>query len=190
MAPKHPYPAALEDVTTVYQHLLQQWPAASLAVGGSSAGGNLTIALVQQLVSQGLAVPGAIYLGTPGAELSKVGDSFYTNHGVDRNLVAFDGLTEAAIQLYAGNLALDDPRISPVYGDFAGFPPAFLVTGTRDLMLSATARTHIKLRMAGAIADILVFEGVSHADYGTEAASPESILTYGELGTFLLKHLK
>jgi acetyl esterase/lipase len=50
-------------------------------------------------------------------------------------------------------------------------PPTFLLTGTRDLFLSNTARTHIKLRQAGAVADLLVYEGVSHGDYATEAAS-------------------
>jgi acetyl esterase/lipase len=190
MAPKHPYPAALDDVMAVYKYLLSQRPAPSMVMGGSSAGGNLTLALVQQLILQGLDVPGALYAGTPGAELSKAGDSFYTNDGVDRNLVTYDGLTEAAIRLYAGDYDLNDPLISPVYGDFNGFPPTLLVTGTRDLMLSATARAHIKLRQAGAVADILVYEGVSHADYAFEAASPESLHAYAELNAFLLQHLR
>ncbi len=64
------------------------------------------------------------------------------------------------------------------------------MTGTRDLLLSATARTHIKLRQAGAVADILVYEGASHGDYGFEATSPESLHAYAELNGFLLQHLQ
>ena len=45
------------------------------------------------------------------------------------------------------------------------------------------------LRAAGVAADLFVFEGVSHGDYALEATSPESVLTYAELGKFLLQHL-
>ena len=111
------------------------------------------------------------------------------NDGVDRLLVTYDGLVEAAVRLYANGRDLKDPLVSPLYGDFHGFPPTLLVTGTRDLLLSATARAHIKLRQAGVVADILVYEGMSNGDYGVEAASPESLHAYAELNAFLLQHL-
>jgi acetyl esterase/lipase len=79
--------------------------------------------------------------------------------------------------------------VSPVYGSFDGFPPTFLVTGTRDLLLSATARTHSKIRRAGSVADLLVLEGVGHGDYMNPLDSPESRFTYRELGKFLSQHL-
>ena len=145
--------------------------------------------MVQFLVELGVDVPGALYLGTPGADMSKTGDSYYMNDGVDRLLVTYDGLVEAAVRLYANGRDLKDPLVSPLYGDFHGFPPTLLVTGTRDLLLSATARAHIKLRQAGVVADILVYEGMSHGDYGVEAASPESLHAYAELNAFLLQHL-
>lgn len=84
----------------------------------------------------------------------------------------------------------NDARVSPIYGSFEGFPPTLLVTGTRDLLLSDTARTHVKLREAGATADLLVFEGMSHADYLIEFASPESQHFVGELDRFFAAHLR
>jgi acetyl esterase/lipase len=122
--------------------------------------------------------------------LSGSGDTFHTNQGVDRNIPTYDGVLEAMFELFAGGLDLKDPRISPIYGDFAGFPPTFLVTGTRDLFLSNTVRTHTKLRQAGAVADILVLEGVSHADYLVELASPESQLFLSELDRFFTQYLR
>jgi len=190
MAPEYPYPAAIDDVVTVYRHLLTQRPARSMAMGGSSAGGGITLSAIQQLIELEVDVPGALYIGTPGSDLSKTGDTFYTNQGVDRNIPTYDGMVEAMIRLYAGDHDLKDPRISPIYGDFVGFPPTMLVTGTRDLFLSNTVRTHTKLRQAGAVADILVFEGVSHADYLVETASPESQFFLEELGRFFSQHLR
>ena len=92
--------------------------------------------------------------------------------------------------MYPGDNDLKDPLYSPVYGDFHGFPPTFLLTGTRDLFLSNTVRAHIKLRQAGAVADLLVYEDVSHGDYATEATSPESLHAYAEMNAFPLRHLQ
>ena len=189
MAPRHPYPAAVDDVVTVYRHLLTQRPARSMAMGGASAGGGITMSAVQQIIKLDVNVPGALYLGTPGSDLSGTGDTFHTNQGVDRNIPTYDGIVEAMVSLYAGDLDLKDPLISPIYGDFVGFPPTILVSGTRDLFLSNTVRTHTKLRQAGVVADLLVFEGVSHADYLVELASPESQLFLAELDRFFAQHL-
>jgi len=190
MAPKHPYPAAVDDVVTVYKHLLTQRPARSMAMGGSSAGGGLTLNAVQQLIKQNIDVPSALFVGTPGSDLSGTGDTFYTNRGVDRNIPVYEGTIEAMLQLYADGHDLKDPRISAIYGDFHGFPPTILVTGTRDLFLSNTARTHIKLLQAGAVADLLVYEGVSHGDYLHVLAAPEAQHFLEMLDRFFTKHLQ
>ena len=190
MPPEHPFPAGMEDVVVVYRHLLEQHPATSLALGGTSAGGGLILATTIKLIELGVDLPGALYAGTPWTDLTKTGDSYITNQGVDRLLITYDGLLEGAAHLYAGSIDLKDPLISPVYGTFHDFPPTFLVTGTRDLFLSHTARTHTKMRAAGVAADLLVFEGVSHGDYAFEPTSPESLQTYAELSAFLLRHLQ
>ncbi|MGB3717939.1 MAG: alpha/beta hydrolase [Candidatus Promineifilaceae bacterium] len=189
MAPRHPYPAAVDDVVTVYRHLLTQRPARSMAMGGSSAGGGITLSVVQKFIELGVDVPGALFVGTPGSDLSGTGDTFHTNQGVDRNIPTYDGFIEAAVRLYADGRDMKDPQISPIYGDFHGFPPTLLATGTRDLFLSNTVRTHIKLRQAGSVADILVYEGVSHGDYLHELASPESQHFLAELNRFFVQHL-
>ncbi len=189
MPPQHPFPAGLDDVLAVWEHVLATHSATSVALGGVSAGSGLVLAAVHKLIGAGHQTPGALYAGTPWTDLTRTGDSYYTNEGVDRLLVGYDGILASAAHLYAGVHDLTDPLISPVYGDFTGFPPTFLVTGTRDLFLSNTVRTHTKLRAAGVTADLLVFEGVSHGDYALEATSPESLLTYAELNSFLLQHL-
>jgi acetyl esterase/lipase len=190
MPPQHPSPAAVDDVVAVFQALREDRRAGSMAMGGSSAGGNVTLCAVQRLIELGASTPGALYVGTPAADLNWNGDTTATNQGVDRNISTPDGTIAAATRLYAGKLQPNDPRVSPIYGSFDGFPPTLLVTGTRDLLLSDTARTHIKLREAGAKADLLVYEGMSHADYLIETASPESQHFIGELDRFFATHLR
>ncbi|MEH6558010.1 MAG: alpha/beta hydrolase [Oceanicoccus sp.] len=190
MPPSHPFPAAVDDVLAVYKHLLKSMPATSIAIGGTSAGGGLALASVHKFKAEQLELPAAIYTGTPWADLSKTSDSLYTNEGIDRVLVAYEGLLKAGALLYADGNDLKHPLISPVYGDFSGFPPVYMVTGTRDMLLSDTARVHRKLRIAGITADLNVYEGMSHAGYAFNPGSPESKQTYSEMKIFLSTHLR
>jgi len=190
MPPEHPFPAAVDDVVAVWKSLLRDRPAKSMALGGTSAGGGLTLASTLRFMELSLETPGALWVGTPWADLTKTGDSQFTNEGIDRMLVSYHGVLEGAAKLYANGRDLKTPLISPVYGEFKGFPPTYLVTGTRDLFLSDTVRVHRKMRVAGVVADLNVYEGVSHGEYAAVVDSPELQQAYGELGAFLLKHLQ
>ncbi len=189
MPPEHPFPAAIGDVVAVWRSLLDDRPAKSMALGGTSAGGGLTLASTLRFVELGLEAPGALWTGTPWSDLTKTGDSHFTNEGIDRILVTYHGLLEGAAKLYADGRDLKTPLISPVYGDFKGFPPTYLVTGTRDLFLSDTVRVHRKMRVAGVVAELNVYEGVSHGEY-MFTDSPELQQAFGELEAFLLRHLQ
>ena len=189
MPPEHPFPAAVDDVVAVYREVLKDLAPGQIAIGGTSAGGGLSLAAIHHMNALDLPVPGAVYLGTPWADLTDTSDSLHTLEGIDRILVTYDGMLAAAAKLYAAGTPLTDPLISPVYGDFTGFPPTYLVTGTRDMLLSDTARVHRKLKVAGVVADLNVYEGLSHAEYML-VGSPENQQTYGELAQFLAMHLE
>jgi acetyl esterase/lipase len=79
--------------------------------------------------------------------------------------------------------------LSPIYGDFHGFPPAILMTGTRDLLLSDTVRAHRKLRRASVTADLHVLEGLSHAQhlYDPTLTVPKEV--FDEIARFFDAHL-
>ena len=191
MPPEHPAPAGLDDVTTVWRHLLKTRTAGSIAMGGTSAGGGLTLGSTHKFKDLGLDLPGALYIGTPGGDCHKTGDSHFINDGRDRALVSWDGVLKIICEdLYPGELGSEHPYISPIRGEFDNFPPSYLISGTRDLLLSDTVIVHRKLRRAGIEADLHVYEGQSHADYSKVWNSPESYEHYAELNAFLLKHLK
>ena len=190
MPPAHPFPAAVDDTVAVYRALLERYKAKHIAFGGTSAGGGLALATVHQLKNLKQPLPGAIYAGTPWADLTKTGDTLFTNEGIDRVLVTYDGSLGASARLYANGHDIKDPLLSPVYGDFTDFPPTILISGTRDMFLSDTARTHRKMRVAGVVADLHVFEALSHAGYVFDLEAPESIQVYGEVAAFLKLHLR
>lgn len=189
MPPDAYFPAALDDAIAVYKAALKTTPAKNIAFFGTSAGGALALEMVLRAREQGLPMPGAIAPGTPMSDVTKTGDSFYTNEMVDNILVSRDGFCDAAAVIYAKGHDLKDPLLSPVYGDMHGFPPAILTTGTRDLLLSNTVRVHRKLRRAGVEAQLQVYEGQSHAQYEFDDRVPETKEAFGEIAAFFGKHL-
>jgi acetyl esterase/lipase len=189
MPPHYPFPAAVNDATAVYQEILKAHSANSIIIGGTSAGGGLALAAVHQFRNLDIPLPGAIYAGTPWADLTKTGDTLYSNERLDRVLLTYDGGLGSAARLYAGDHDMRDPLISPVYGDFRVFPPTILTTGTRDMFLSDVARTHRKLRESDVVAELHVYEGLSHAGYLVSPDTPESLSMYREIGAFINRFL-
>ena len=189
MPPEAFFPAALDDCVSVWKSTAETVDPARTAVFGTSAGGALTLALVLRAKQEGLPLPAAIAPGTPMSDVTKTGDTFYTNELLDNILVSRDGFCDAATRFYANGHDLADPLLSPVYGDMSGFPPAILTSGTRDLLLSNTVRVHRKLRQAGVDASLQVYEGQSHAHYIFNDAAPETREAFEEIADFFDRRL-
>jgi acetyl esterase/lipase len=185
MPPDHPYPAGLDDCVAVYRALLRDHRPSDIIVGGASAGGNLATALILRARDEGLPLPAAAVILTPGIDFTNAGDSFHTNAGVDTIL---GGGGEMPIHdLYAGGHDPTDPYVSPVFADFTkGFPPTLLASGTRDLLLSNTVRMHRALRAAGVPADLHVMEAAPHG--GFQGTAPEDDDLVRELQEFIAAH--
>ena len=61
LAPEHPYPAALDDCVAAYRALLAKGISPGhIAIGGDSAGGNLTLVTALKLKALGLPLPEAV----------------------------------------------------------------------------------------------------------------------------------
>lgn len=188
-APEFPAPAARNDIIDVWKELLKTRSAQSMVMGGSSAGGSLSVLVNQALNQQGVATPAALYVGTPGVDMTMTGDSRYFNEGLDHILGSWRGLSSAMVDAYIGEIDPSDPIVSPINGSFDSFPPVYLITGTRDLLLSDTVRLHRELKRAGAHAELNVYEGQSHGDYAAAFGTPESKEHYQALSEFFLTHL-
>jgi epsilon-lactone hydrolase len=189
MPPDFPYPAALDDAMAVWKEIIKTTNPRKTAIFGTSTGGGMTLAMVLRAKQEGLPLPAAIAPGTPWADLTKTGDTYYTNEQVDNAIVSYDGLLADMAKLYANGHDLKDPMLSPVYGDYHGFPPSILTSGTRDLFLSNTVRVHRKMRGAGVDAQLHVFEGQSHAQYLSDPSVPETKEYFDEVTRFLVQHL-
>jgi monoterpene epsilon-lactone hydrolase len=184
--PMHRFPAALDDCVAVYRELLKLHRAEDIVISGGSAGGNLTAATALRIRDEGLPWPAAVAMATPCTDGTFVSDTLATLAQLDTVLKP-DAMAEFWA-VYAGGHDRRDPYLSPVYADFTkGFPPAWLQSGTRDLLLSDTVRLHRALRRAGVEAQLHVFEAMPHGGFG--GASPEDADMTTELKAFFELHL-
>lgn len=161
LAPEHPFPAALEDALKIWDHLmLTGYGARDIIVAGDSAGGNLALTLVHKLKQQERLLPRGLVLLSPWTDLTASGKTHQTKANIDPILNAryLEEVTEA----YAGGQDLSDPLISPLFGDFTGFPPAYIQVGGNEILLSDSTRLHKKMLKADVSAHLEIFHGMWH----------------------------
>jgi epsilon-lactone hydrolase len=140
LAPEHPFPAALEDALTVWHFVREQGIAARhIAVGGDSAGGGLTLALIGQLQVAGEELPACAWLLSPWTDLTMSGSTLATKDSVDP-LIHGGYLRELADAYLQGNLDRRDPRVSPLYADLTDLPPILIQVGSDETLLADATR--------------------------------------------------
>jgi monoterpene epsilon-lactone hydrolase len=140
LAPEHPYPAAHEDAMTAWRFLRKQGiPARNIAVGGDSAGGNLTITLINRLRSAGEEQPACAWLASPWTDLTMSGPSLETKDAVDP-LIHKAYLEELASAYAPAPVDRKDPLISPLFADLHGFPPTLIQVGSEETLLDDAVR--------------------------------------------------
>jgi acetyl esterase len=151
-APENQFPAAVRDTVAAFEYAHRHARDLGadpdrVAVGGDSAGGNLAAVTAQQAVRAGGPVPAfqlLMYLPTdlstrrPSRDLFAHGSTF-----TDRNyLWALDNYVPP-------DADLTDPLLSPLHGDLAGLPPAYIGTAGFDPVRDDGEEYADALRAAG-----------------------------------------
>ena len=145
LAPENPYPAALEDAMNVWDHLMYHgYGARDIIIAGDSAGGNLALALTLKLKEQGRLLPRGLVLFSPWTDLTMSGKSHKEKAELDPILSA--EYLQRCRESYAPEMELKNPLISPVFGDFTGFPPTYIQVGTNEILLSDSTKLQRQLQ--------------------------------------------
>lgn len=161
LAPEHPYPAAGEDAMKAWDYLmLLGYGAKDVILTGDSAGGNMALALTLRLKEEDRLLPGGIVLMSPWTDLTSSGESFETRADLDP--VLNRAYIDRMIRNYAPDRDLRDPLISPLYGNFEGFPPTYVQAGENEILLSDAQRLYRVLADANVPARLDVYPGMWH----------------------------
>ena len=162
LAPEAPYPAALEDALAAWRFLRDQgYAPGSIAIGGDSAGGNLTLALMLRLRAMGEALPAAAWLVSPWLDLRMTGKTLDSKADIDP-LISRDYLTGLAAAFLAGHDP-GDPDVSPLYADLAGLPPVLIQVGSSETLLDDAVRGAAALGAAEVRTTLEIWPRMIHA---------------------------
>ena len=185
VAPEHPYPAALEDAVASYQWLLDKgYYGEQIIVAGDSAGGGLAMALCMYLKDHHMPMPGGVVAMSPWTDLTASGESYETNYERDP---LFGNTKDSLIYVndYAGDHDKMDCYISPLFGDFRGFPPMLIQVGSLEMLLSDSVSVAAKAREQGIRVRLSIYEGMFHVFQMAYLNIPESKKAWAEVGKFI-----
>jgi len=164
MGPEHAFPAASQDVESVFRELLKQYKPENIGIYGCSSGGNLTAMAMAWFQKQRLPRPGAIGILCATADILWSGDSSYLAPFLGGGQSDFPPRPRNLISPYLKKVDSRDPLVSPVFFPeiLSRFPPTLFITGTRSMELSGAVYAHTQLIKAGNIAELHVWEGMWH----------------------------
>jgi len=141
VAPKHPYPAALEDAVLAYKWLLEQgYLPENIIIAGDSAGGGLTLATALYIRDNDMPMPAALITMSAWTDLNY----------------------KRRTPVYVGNGRADDPYISPLYGEYNDFPPMLMQVGGNEMILNDTVKVAHKAKIAGVTVRQTTYPGMFH----------------------------
>ncbi len=173
LAPEHPFPAAVEDVVSVWKNLTAAHPSVKhWLLGGDSAGGGLALALLQEIKRLALVRPAGTFLFSPWADLS-------ADHKEHRLLEKKDPYLDVAIirqwgEQYAGK-NLRHPLASVIHGEYEHAGPVLLQVGTHEVLYQDACMLKEKLEKAqGVSLHFSIWEGMFHGFQMCEGMFPEA----------------
>jgi acetyl esterase len=184
MGPEHPFPAAVDDALDGFRWVRDHaqeigGDPARAAVGGDSAGGNLSAVVSQQCAALGEPGPCLQLLIYPATDLSRESAS-YASYG--------EGfyLTRRRIEwfkdLYIPVEERADPRASPLLNeDLAGQPPTHLITAGFDPLRDEGRAYAEALQTAGVAVTYRNYEGVIHGFANMIGLMPAARAAYDDM---------
>jgi acetyl esterase len=196
LAPEAPFPAPFDDCVFAVRWAAQNaarfgGDPRRLAIGGDSAGGNLSAAVASHLSADSSAptIRAALLIyGAFDFEALARSDG-NAPPGVDP--AAAKALQDSMIHGYLGQnpptSLLRDPRVSPVHAA-AKLPPSFLVVGTADPLLAHQRALVAELERAGVPHENVVIEGMPHGFVQMEFLPP-AVDSIRKMTAFLARHL-
>jgi epsilon-lactone hydrolase len=163
LAPEHPFPAALDDALAAWRFLRRQGIAPPhIAIGGDSAGGGLTVALVNALRDDKEALPACAWLVSPWTDLTMSGSTLITKDNTDP-IIHRGYLQELADAYLAHGMNAKDPRVSPLYADVGSFPPTLIQVGSAEALLDDATRFAAVLGAADVAVTLEIWPHMIHA---------------------------
>lgn len=190
LAPEHVFPAAIDDALTAYRWLLASGTKPEhIVIGGDSAGGGLTLALLQTLRDKNVPQPAGAVLLSPWTDLVGTVES-RTTRDADDPWLSVAATSTSVSGMYAGTEDVHNPLISPIHADLHGFPPLFIHVGNDEILLDDSLHVAEHAKAANVPVELTVWDGMWHVFQAFAPILPEGQQAIEQIGTFIRKQTK
>lgn len=191
LAPENSFPIAGEQIAAAYEALIRREKGGDrVIVSGESAGGNLALELLLDIVAGEGTLPAGAVLMSPMTDLTASGDSFSSKAAADPALTAAAITTRVDDYLRGTGVGPDDPKVSPLFADLHGLPPLLIQAGSHEVLLDDATR----LARAAAAADVAVIldvtPGVPHVFQAFAALLDEGDAALARVARFVADRLR
>ena len=168
LSPENKFPIALEQVVDVVAWLVEQGPELGidvlrLAIGGDSAGANLSVATCLLRRDLGAAPPLCGMILNYGAFNSRCSAEACRRYGGPEYMLGCDEMSEYWRNYFRTDADADNPLACPLLASPRGLPPAFLAIGECDILAEQSVQMAKGLQAAGVPAQSIVYPGASHS---------------------------
>ncbi len=189
LAPEYPFPAGLDDSTAAIRWASGNGPdgvdeAATLALAGDSAGGNLAAAACVRLIEQGSHVPDKLVLICASLDVAPQAGATGGNPN------DFVSRLAMLMSLYAPNSVRESAELSPINASPAilrHFPPTLLQASTTEHLLADAQNFMARMAAAGNRAILSVWPAMPHVWHAFLSLLPEASAALDEITDFLRK---
>jgi len=184
LAPEHPFPAAINDVLTVWNWVRRdrKYSERGMAVAGDSAGGGLAVSLLIAARDSGDGRPAAAVLMSPTVDLTGSGQSM--TERVNQDPISTPALLRRLASDYLAGADPKTPLASPLFAPLSGLPPLLVQVGTADLLLSDAERLASAATEARVDVKLEIGDGLPHV-YQLMLGTPEAADATTRIGEFL-----
>ena len=187
LAPEHPFPAGLSDVTKAYKWLLEHGHnPKNIAISGDSAGGGLTVSSALAIKEENIELPSSLGVISPWVDLTMSGESVQSNANVDP-MMRKDWLI-AMGNNYATDLRPESPLCSPIFSDLTDLPPLLIQVGSDEILLDDSVRLAQQAEASGVNVELNVWENLWHLWHFHAGFFPEADKAIQDLANHFLNH--
>lgn len=165
LAPEHPFPAPLDDCIEAYQNLLaQNIPPSRIVIGGDSAGGHLTLALLLALRDRSIQMPAAAFGLSPATDMRHTEGGSRSSDADPLFPIASDHGDKDPRRMFVGGdeAMFDHPYVSPIVADPTGLCPLLLQVGGTEVLRDDAIRFVASAKATGVAAEVEIWEGQPH----------------------------
>lgn len=130
-APENKISKISENIDAIYDTAIKNYQPNQISIIGDSAGGTLTISLIQRLIKKKRELPSKIILVSPVMDASMTNPEIEKVDEIDP-ILSRTGVLSAK-KMCTENNNLKDVMISPLYGSFEKFPETILFLAEKDI---------------------------------------------------------